>query len=228
MAEILGYKASPSVNEALATWLTETIGDIFPNISYSTTSGNLIIDILDEENNGFRIKPYSSDYLAPTLGYITSSGKMSSSVNLKATERHTVAGSIRIYKTSTGIMMTIGGHYNPFYSNYISSMAYNIEKKSAAIMGNVYEAEGSNGGEDKVVTPTIYTGLNGTIANSSLATHANQATGFVNSPYPVLTELACNNQHTGIYFLTQGRVINGAVTDGSKNIFVSWLLGLED
>ena len=136
-------------------------------------------------------------------------------------------GKFTVFETKDGIIMTLGSKgssSNPIGS--VVNVAININNNTACVSSSVDYVSKPNSYLPKEINAYV---SNGTTLNSyPISSTGICMPGQPLSPYPVVTEIVHDNEHTGIYALTQGMLMNATVSDGEKNIFISNVLGLED
>ena len=222
MAKIRGYINEINLldNKIIDT-LNNLIGDIFPIIDNTRIADYLI---LSNSICELRLHKYSggaSNSLSIHVGnknMVTNAMRGNSSITF---------GKFTVFETKDGIIMTLGSKGYSFNEvGSVVNVAVNINNNTACVNNSVDYVSNPNSYLPKEINAYV---SNGTTLNSyPISSTGICMPGQPLSPYPVVTEIVHDNEHTGIYALTQGQLMNATVSDGEKNIFISNVLGLED
>nr|DAH43919.1 MAG TPA: hypothetical protein [Caudoviricetes sp.] len=231
MAKIRGYIDQVKITNDVIDKFKTLVDDIFPNISGETSSGKEKYICLGIDDRKLRIyNPTSGSSSTPNA--IKMFNGNNSSPALYASDKYTsiIFGKCVIFETETGIVMTFGGYWNGNNTASIINVSYNKTTDILAISQaiDMYYIPDVNIVSQKNCMIHISKVNDSSIKQYPMSTTALYCPGFMNSPYPVVTEIVHDNEPTGIYALTQGQLMNATVSDGEKNIFISNVLGLED
>ena len=222
MAKIRGYINEINVldNKIIDT-LNNLIGDIFPIIDNTRIPNRLI---LSNSICELRLHKYSGG--APNTLSIHV-GNTNMETNAMSGTGSITFGKFTVFETKDGIIMTLGSKGNSTgHVGSVVNVAVNINNNTACVNNSVDYVSNPNSYLPKEITAYV---SNGTTLNSyPISSTGIYMPGQPLSPYPVVTEIVHDNEHTGIYALTQGQLMNATVSDGEKNIFISNVLGLED
>lgn len=222
MAKIRGYINEINVldNKIIDT-LNNLIGDIFPIIDNTRINSNLI---LSNSICELRLHNYSGG--APNMLSIHV-GNTNMATYAVSKSNSVTFGKFTVFETKDGIIMTLGTKGNSANQiGYVVNVSININNNTACVSSSVDYVSVLTGYLPKEIHAYV---SNGTTLNSyPISSTGIYMPGQPLSPYPVVTEIVHDNEHTGIYALTQGQLMNATVSDGEKNIFVSNVLGLED
>ena len=220
MAKIRGYINEINIldNKIIDT-LNNLIGDIFPIIDNTSIINNLI---LSNSICELRLHNYSSGKTNELSIHV---GNTSMGTNAVSKDRTITFGKFTVFETKDGIIMTLGS-CSANYGGYVVNVAININNNTACVSSSIDYVSNRTGYLPKEINAYV---SNGTTLNSyPISSTGIYMPGQPLSPYPVVTEIVHDNEHTGIYALTQGQLMNATVSDGEKNIFISNVLGLED
>lgn len=222
MAKIRGYINEINIldNKIIDT-LNNLIGDIFPIIDNTRITNKLI---LSNSICELRLHKYGSG-LSNMLSIHV--GNTNMATNAMNGNSYITFGKLTVFETKDGIIMTLGstgsstGHVGA-----VVNVAININNNTACVSSSIDYISNPNSHLPKEINAYV---SNGTTLNSyPISSTGIYMPGQPLSPYPVVTEIVHDNEHTGIYALTQGQLMNATVSDGEKNIFISNVLGLED
>ena len=222
MAKIRGYIEEINVldNKIIDT-LNNLIGDIFPIIDNTRIPNKLI---LSNSICELRLRNYSG---GDPNELSINVGNTNMATNAVSSNSSITFGKFTVFETKDGIIMTLGSKGS--LANQVGSVvnvAININNNTACVSSSVDYVSARTGYLPKEIHAYV---SNGTTLNSyPISSTGIYMPGQPLSPYPVVTEIVHDNEHTGIYALTQGQLMNATVSDGEKNIFVSNVLGLED
>ena len=222
MAKIRGYINEINVldNKIIDT-LNNLIGDIFPIIDNTSITNYLI---LSNSICELRLHNYSGGVSNMLSIHV---GNTNMGTNAVSGTGSITFGKFTVFETKDGIIMTLGSQGNSASQlGSVVNVAININNNTACVSSSVdYNYNRSNYFPKEI---NAYVS-NGTTLNSyPISSTGIYMPGQPLSPYPVVTEIVHDNEHTGIYALTQGQLMNATVSDGEKNIFISNVLGLED
>lgn len=222
MAKIRGYINEINVldNKIIDT-LNNIIGDIFPIIDNTRITNNLI---LSNSICELRLHNYSGGASNQLSIHV---GNKNMATYAASGDSAITFGKFTVFETKDGIIMTLGSKgSSPRHVGYVVNVAININNNTACVSSSVDYNYVQSGYLPKEINAYV---SNGTTLNSyPISSTGIYMPGQPLSPYPVVTEIVHDNEHTGIYALTQGQLMNATVSDGEKNIFVSNVLGLED
>lgn len=222
MAKIRGYIEKINVldNKIIDT-LNNLIGDIFPIIDNTRITNYLI---LSNSICELRLRNYSggeSNELSIHVG--------NTNMGTHAMNGNTVItfGKFTVFETKDGIIMTLGSKGSSTgHVGSVVNVAVNINNNTACVSSSVDYVSNPNSYLPKEINAYVSNGT--TLKSYPISSTGIYMPGQIFSPYPVVTEIVHDNEHTGIYALTQGQLMNATVSDGEKNIFISNVLGLED
>lgn len=222
MAKIRGYINEINVldNKIIDT-LNNLIGDIFPIIDNTRITNYLI---LSNSICELRLHNYSGG--APNeLSIHVGNTKMVT--NAVAGTASIAFGKFTVFETKDGIIMTLGSKGNSASQvGSVVNVAININNNTACVSSSIDYVYSRIGYLPKEINAYVSNGT--TLKSYPISSTGIYMPGQPLSPYPVVTEIVHDNEHTGIYALTQGQLMNATVSDGEKNIFISNVLGLED
>lgn len=222
MAKIRGYIEEINVldNKIIDT-LNNLIGDIFPIIDNTRITNYLI---LSNSICELRFRNYSAgspNELSIHVGN-TNKGTNAASGNSSIT-----FGKFTVFETKDGIIMTLGSKSSSVNDvGSVVNVAVNINNNTACVSSSVNYVSNRTGYLPKEINAYVTNGS--TLKSYPISSTGIYMPGQPLSPYPVVTEIVHDNEHTGIYALTQGQLMNATVSDGEKNMFISNVLGLED
>lgn len=222
MAKIRGYINEINVldNKIIDT-LNNIIGDIFPIIDNTRITNNLI---LSNSICELRLHNYSGGLPNQLSIHV---GNKNMATDAVSANNAITFGKFTVFETKDGIIMTLGSKGSSLSQvGSVVNVAININNNTACVSSSVDYNYVQSGYLPKEINAYV---SNGTTLNSyPISSTGIYMPGQPLSPYPVVTEIVHDNEHTGIYALTQGQLMNATVSDGEKNIFVSNVLGLED
>ena len=222
MSKIRGYINEINVldNKIIDT-LNNLIGDIFPIIDNTRITNYLI---LSNSICELRLRNYSGGEPNELSIHV---GNKKMATNAVSGTGSITFGKFTVFETKDGIIMTLGSKGNSASQmGSVVNVAININNNTACVSSSVDYNYNRLNYLPKDITAYV---SNGTTLNSyPISSTGIYMPGQPLSPYPVVTEIVHDNEHTGIYALTQGQLMNATVSDGEKNIFISNVLGLED
>lgn len=231
MAKIRGYIEQVKITNDVIDKFKTLVDDIFPNISGDTSSGSETSIYLGIDNRKLRIyNQNNGSSTFPTAIMLFNGKNVSPILYADGASGNKCFGKCTIFETGNGIVMTFGGYWNGNSTGSIINVVYNKTTDILAISTSVDMYYVPDVVSVAQKNSMVYTSKanDGSIKQYPLSTTALYNPGFMNSPYPVVTEIVHDNEPTGIYALTQGQLMNATVSDGEKNIFISNVLGLED
>lgn len=223
MAKIRGYIEEINVldNKIIDT-LNNLIGDIFPIIDNTRITDYLI---LSNSICELRLHKYSAGVAPNELSIHVGNTKMTT--NAVSGYSSTTFGKFTVFETKDGIIMTLGSQGSSADQvGSVVNVAININNNTACVSSSVDYIYKRKGYLPKEINAYVTNGS--TLKSYPISSTGIYMPGQPLSPYPVVTEIVHDNEHTGIYALTQGQLMNATLSDGEKNIFISNVLGLED
>lgn len=223
MAKIRGYIEEINVldNKIIDT-LNNLIGDIFPIIDNTRVADYLI---LSNSICELRLHKYSAGGLPNELSINV--GNTNMKTNAVSGNSSIMFGKFTVFETKDGIIMTLGSKGSTESQvGSVVNVAININNSTACVSSSIDYIYKRNGYLPKEIHAYVTNGS--TLKSYPISSTGIYMPGQPLSPYPVVTEIVHDNEHTGIYALTQGQLMNATVSDGEKNIFISNVLGLED
>ena len=222
MAKIRGYiKEINVLDNKIIDTLNNLIGDIFPIIDNTRITNYLI---LSNSICELRLRNYSNGAPNELSIHVGNTNMVTNAVSGNG---YITFGKFTVFETKDGIIMTLGSKGSSASQvGSIVNVAININNNTACVSSSVDYNSIRLNNLPKEINAYV---SNGTTLNSyPISSTGIYMPGQPLSPYPVVTEIVHDNEHTGIYALTQGQLMNATVSDGEKNIFISNVLGLED
>lgn len=222
MAKIRGYINEINVldNKIIDT-LNNLIGDIFPIIDNTRITNSLI---LSNSICELRLHNYSKGAPNKLSIHVGNTNMVTNAVSGIAS---IAFGKFTVFETKDGIIMTLGSKGNTTSEvGSVVNVAININNNTACVSSSIDYMYVRTGYLPKEINAYVSNGT--TLKSYPISSTGIYMPGQPLSPYPVVTEIVHDNEHTGIYALTQGQLMNATVSDGEKNIFISNVLGLED